>query len=151
MSFTLETTDQYDATKYTPMGTVMSNNVEAVSFFRAILGAFQAPFGGKNTAIQTAVDRLTERGMIDFKNKVSATFPNTLKVVGLRTSITEVGGEDQNTFMVLHVSGTCLAPFGQSGGKRSDQKRSDQKLSGGKQKRKTKSTKRNNRKTRRNV
>jgi hypothetical protein len=64
MSFTLETTDQYDATKYTPMGTVMSNNVEAVSFFRAILGAFQAPFGGKNVAIQTAVDRLTERGII---------------------------------------------------------------------------------------
>lgn len=138
MSFTLETTDQYDATKYTPMGTVMSNNVEAVSFFRAILGAFQAPFGGKNTAIQNAVDRLTERGMIEFKNKVSATFPNTLKVVGLRTSIAEVGGEDQNTFMVLHISGTCLAPFGQSGGKR-------------KQKRKTKSSKRNNRKTRRNV
>jgi uncharacterized protein YbjQ (UPF0145 family) len=141
MSFTLETTDQYDATKYTPMGTVMSNNVEAVSFFRAIIGAFQAPFGGKNVAIQTAVDRLTERGMIEFKNKVAATFPNTLKVVGLRTSIAEVGGEDQNTFMVLHISGTCLAPFGQSGGKRS----------GGKQKRKTKSSKRNNRKTRRNV
>jgi uncharacterized protein YbjQ (UPF0145 family) len=137
MSFTLETTDQYDATKYTPMGTVMSNNVEAVSFFRAILGAFQAPFGGKNIAIQTAVDRLTERGMIEFKNKVSATFPNTLKVVGLRTSIAEVGGEDQNTFMVLHISGTCLAPFGQSGGKRSGSK--------------LKSAKRNNRKTRRNV
>jgi uncharacterized protein YbjQ (UPF0145 family) len=136
MSFTLETTDQYDATKYTPMGTVISNNVEAVSFFRAIIGAFQAPFGGKNTAIQTAVDRLTERGMIEFKNKVSATYPNTLKVVGLRTSIAEVGGEDQNTFMVLHISGTCLAPFGQSGGKR---------------KRKTKSSKKNNRKTRRNV
>lgn len=146
MSFTLETTDQYDATKYTPMGTVMSNNVEAVSFFRAILGAFQAPFGGKNTAIQTAVDRLTERGMIEFKNKVSATFPNTLKVVGLRTSIAEVGGEDQNTFMVLHISGTCLAPFGQSGGKRSEGKRSE-----GKQKRKTNSNKRNNRKTRRNL
>jgi hypothetical protein len=144
MSFTLETTDQYDATKYTPMGTVMSNNVEAVSFFRAILGAFQAPFGGKNVAIQTAVDRLTERGMIEFKNKVSATFPNTLKVVGLRTSIAEVGGEDQNTFMVLHISGTCLAPFGQSGGECSGAKRSDNK-------RKSKSAKRNNRKTRRNT
>jgi len=141
MSFTLETTDQYDATKYTPMGTVMSNNVEAVSFFRAILGAFQAPFGGKNVAIQTAVDRLTERGMIEFKNKVSATFPNTLKVVGLRTNVSEVGGEDSQTFLILHVSGTCLAPFGQSGGKRN---RSDPK-------RKTKSSKRNNRKTRRNM
>jgi len=123
MSFTLETSDQYDATKYTPVGTVMSNNVEAVSFFRALIGAFQAPFGGKNTAIQTAVDRLTERGMVEFKNKVSATFPNTIKVVGLRTSISEVGGEDQQTFMVLHVSGTCLAPFGQSGGKRSKKNR----------------------------
>lgn len=149
MSFTLETTDQYDATKYTPMGTVMSNNVEAVSFFRAILGAFQAPFGGKNVAIQTAVDRLTERGMIEFKNKVSATFPNTLKVVGLRTSIAEVGGEDQNTFMVLHISGTCLAPFGQSGGEFSGTKRSGAKRSDNK--RKSKSAKRNNRKTRRNI
>jgi uncharacterized protein YbjQ (UPF0145 family) len=135
MAFTLETTDQYDATKYTPIGTVISNNVEAVSFFRAIIGAFQAPFGGKNTAIQTAVDRLLERGMVEFKNKVTATFPNTLKVVGLQTSITEVGGESQQTFMVLHVSGTCLVPFGQTGGKT---------------KKKTKSAKRINRKTRRN-
>lgn len=122
MSFSLETTDQYDSSKYTPLGTVMSNNVEAVSFFREFLSAFQAPFGGKNTAIQTAVDRLTERGMTEFKNKVSVTFPNTIKVVGLRTAITEVGGDDQQTIMVLHVSGTCLAPYGQSGGRRRNKK-----------------------------
>ena len=116
MSFIMDTTDQFDATKYTSLGSVTSNNVEGVSFFRAILGAFQGTFGGKNDAIQTAVDRLLERGMIEFRNKVSATFPNTLKVVGLRTSITEIGGEDQNTFLLLHVSGTCLAPVGQIGG-----------------------------------
>lgn len=118
MSFILETSDQYDATKYTPLGTVISNNVEGVSFFRAIVGAFQGVFGGKNAAIQTAADRLLERGMVDFKNKVTTTFPNTIKVVGLRTSITESGGEDSQTFLILHVSGTCLGPYGQAGGKR---------------------------------
>jgi len=127
MSFSLETTDQYDATKYTPLGTVMNNNVEAVSFFRAVIAMFQAPFGGKNNAIQIAVDRLTERGMTEFKNKVSATFPNTLKVVGLRTAITEIGGEDQQTFILLHVSGTCLGPYGQIGGKRKSTRRNKKK------------------------
>lgn len=116
MSFILETTDQYDATKYSPLGTVIVNNVEGVSFFRAILGAFQGAFGGKNVAIQTAIDRLTERGMVEFKNKVAATYPNTVKVVGLKTSISEAGGDDQQTFLVFHATGTCLGPFGQSGG-----------------------------------
>jgi len=118
MSFILETSDQYDATKYSPLGTVIVNNVEGVSFFRAILGAFQGAFGGKNTAIQTAVDRLTERGIIEFKNKVAATYPNTVKVVGLKTSISEAGGDDQQTFLVFHATGTCLGPFGQTGGNR---------------------------------
>ena len=128
MSFSLETTDQYDATKYTPLGTVMNNNVEAVSYYRAVIAMFQAPFGGKNLAIQTAVDRLTERGMAEFKNKISATFPNTVKVVGLRTAITEIGNDDQQTFMVLHVSGTCLAPYGQIGGKRANTRRNKKKM-----------------------
>lgn len=122
MSFHLETTDQYDANKYTPLGTVISNNVEAVSYFRAFIATFQAPFGGKNMAIQTAVDRLTERGMAEFKNKVLATYPNTIKVVGLKTAINEVGSEDQQTFMILHISGTCLAPYGQTGGTRRNKK-----------------------------
>ena len=127
MSFVLETTDQYDATKYTPLGTVIYNNVEAVSFFRAIMAAFQAPFGGKNKAIQEAVDRLTLRGMEEFRNNVTATYPNTVKVVGLRTSVSEVGGDEQQTFMVLHVMGTCLAPFGQSGGSTKKGKRNTKK------------------------
>ena len=118
MSFILETSDQYDATKYSPLGTVIVNNVEGVSFFRAILGAFQGAFGGKNTAIQTAVDRLTERGIVEFKNKVAATYPNTVKVVGLKTAISEAGGDDQQTFLVFHATGTCLGPFGQTGGSR---------------------------------
>ena len=116
MAFLLETTEQYDNTKYSPLGTVISSNVEGVSYFRAIMGAFQGAWGGKNAAIQTAVDRLTERGLIEFKDKVSVTYPNTIKVVGLRTSITEVGGEDSQTFLILHVSGTCLGPYGQTGG-----------------------------------
>ena len=125
MSFIIETSEQYDSTKYTPLGTVINNNVEAVSFFRAIIAAFQAPFGGKNMAIQNAVDKLTENGIAEFKNKVLAIFPNTVKVVGLKTSITEVGAEDRQTFMVLHISGTCLAPYGQIGGKtRRNKKRS---------------------------
>jgi uncharacterized protein YbjQ (UPF0145 family) len=116
MSFILETTDQYDATKYSPLGTVIVNNVEGVSFFRALLGAFQGAFGGKNGAIQTAVDRLTERGIVEFKNRVAASYPNTVKVVGLKTSISEAGGDDQQTFLVFHATGTCLGPFGQTGG-----------------------------------
>jgi hypothetical protein len=104
MSFLLETTEQYDNTKYSPLGTLISSNVEGVSYFRAIIGAFQGVWGGKNAAIQTAVDRLTKRGLIEFKDKVSVTYPNTIKVVGLRTSITEVGGEDSQTFLILHMS-----------------------------------------------
>jgi hypothetical protein len=124
MSFSIETVDHYDTTKYTPLGTVVHNNVEAVSFYRAIIAAFQAPFGGKNEAIQIAVDRLTERGMVEFRNKIIASFPNTIKVVGLRTNVAEVsGGDDQATFLLLHITGTCLGPYGQIGGKRSKTRR----------------------------
>jgi len=113
MAFIFETTDQYDSAKYLPLGTVMCNSVEAVSFTQPML---EPSSSHKGTIIQEAVDRLVKRGMDDFKNKVSVAYPNTVKVVGLKTSVTEVGREDQHTFMVFHSSGTCLAPFGQMGG-----------------------------------
>jgi hypothetical protein len=113
MAFIFETTDQYDSAKYLPLGTVMCNSVEAVSFTQTMLGPSSSH---KGSVIQEAVDRLVERGMVEFKNKVSAAYPNTVKIVGLKTSVSEVGREDQHTFMVFHASGTCLAPFGQAGG-----------------------------------
>lgn len=107
----LETTTQYDFTKFTPLGTVIHNNVESVSMLRNFMATIVAPFGGKNFAIQEAVDRLSTRGMAEFKQKVMSTYPGTTRVVGFNTTIAEAGADDQQTCMVLHVSGTCLAPI----------------------------------------
>lgn len=116
MTFPVLTTTQYDATKYTPVGTVLLNNVEAISLLRSAFAGFGAVFGGKNTLIQTAVDKLQVNGMAAFTAKVQTTYPNTVLVVGLQTHIAEVGRDDQQTYMVMTITGTCLVPLGQSGG-----------------------------------
>jgi uncharacterized protein YbjQ (UPF0145 family) len=124
MAFPLLTTTQYDSTKYTPLGTAMINNVESISLLRSAFASFGAAFGGKNTLIQEAVNRLQQRGLIEFTNKVQSTYPNTVMVVGLQTHVGEVGRNDKETYMVLTVSGTCLAPIGQTGGRRQTRKQS---------------------------
>jgi uncharacterized protein YbjQ (UPF0145 family) len=116
MAFPLLTTTQYDATKYAPVGTVLINNVEAISLFRSAFAGLGAAFGGKNTLIQEAVNRLQQRGLVEFTSKVQATYPNTVLVVALHTDVSEVGRNDNATFMVMTMSGTCLAPIGQTGG-----------------------------------
>ena len=116
MAFPLLTTTQYDATKYAPVGTVLINNVEAISLFRSAFAGLGAAFGGKNTLIQEAVNRLQQRGLVEFTSKVQATYPNTVLVVALHTDISEVGRNESATFMVMTMSGTCLAPIGQTGG-----------------------------------
>jgi uncharacterized protein YbjQ (UPF0145 family) len=118
MSFPLLTTAQYDATKYTPVGTVMLNRVEGLSLLRNVFAGFGALFGGKNTLIQEAVDRLQARGLQEFTTKVQTTYPNTTMVVALHTDISEVGRDEQATFMVMTITGTCLVPIGQTGGRR---------------------------------
>jgi uncharacterized protein YbjQ (UPF0145 family) len=118
MSFPLLSTTQYDATKYTPVGTVILNNVEGVSLLRNMFAGLGALFGGKNTLIQEAVDRLQARGTAAFTAKVQATYPNTVMVVALHTDISEVGRDDNATFMVMTMTGTCLVPIGQTGGRR---------------------------------
>ena len=118
MSFPLLSTTQYDATKYTPVGTVILNNVEGVSLLRNMFAGLGALFGGKNTLIQEAVDRLQARGTAAFTAKVQATYPNTVMVVALHTDISEVGRDENATFMVMTMTGTCLVPIGQTGGRR---------------------------------
>lgn len=119
MSFPVLTTGQFDATKYTPVGTVVVNRVEAISLFRAAFAGLGAAFGGKNTLIQTAVDNLQSRSMAEFTAKVQSTYPNTVMVVNLVTDVSEVGRDDNATFMVMTMSGTCLTPLGQTGGAKS--------------------------------
>jgi uncharacterized protein YbjQ (UPF0145 family) len=118
MSFPILTTTQYDATKYTPVGSVVLNRVEGISLLRNMFAGIGALFGGKNTLIQEAVDRLQLRSLTDFTAKVQATYPNTVQVVALHTDISEVGRDDRATFMSMTMSGTCLVPIMQSGGGR---------------------------------
>jgi uncharacterized protein YbjQ (UPF0145 family) len=120
MSFPILTTTQYDATKYTPMGTVIINRVEALSMMRSAFAGFTGAFGGQNSLIQTAIDNLQNSGLQDFTSKVQSTYPNTAMVVSLHTDISEVGRSagDTTSYMVMTMSGTCLAPIGQAGGAR---------------------------------
>jgi uncharacterized protein YbjQ (UPF0145 family) len=113
MSFTLLTTQQYDATKYMAIGTVVLNRVESISLLRSAFAGFGAAFGGKNTLIQTAVDNLQARSYGEFTAKVQQTYPNTVQVVALHTDISEVGRDDNATYMVMTMSGTCLVPLNQ--------------------------------------
>lgn len=118
MSFPILTTSQYDATKYTPVGTVIVNRVESISMMRGAFAGFTGAFGGQNSIIQTAVDNLQNGALKDFTAKVQATYPNTALVVSLHTDISEVGRSQGETtsYMVMTMSGTCLSPIGMVGG-----------------------------------
>ena len=118
MSFTILSTSQYDATKYTAVGTVVLNRVEGISLLRNMFAGIGALFGGKNTLIQEAVDRLQARSLTEFTAKIQATYPNTVQVIGLHTDISEVGRDDNATFMVMTMTGTCLVPIQTGGGSR---------------------------------
>jgi uncharacterized protein YbjQ (UPF0145 family) len=123
MSFPIISTGQYDSTRFTPVGTVIVNRVESISMLRSAFAGFGAAFGGKNTLIQTAVDNLQKNGIAEFTAKVQSVYPNTVTVVNFHTDVSEVGRDENATFMVMTVSGTCLVPLGQSGGKRKTLKR----------------------------
>jgi len=123
MSFPIISTGQYDANKYTPVGTVVINRVESISMLRSAFAGWGAAFGGKNTLIQTAVDNLQTAGLSEFTAKVQSIYPNTVLVVNFHTDVSEVGRDEQATYMVITLSGTCLTPLGQTGGKRKTLKR----------------------------
>jgi len=117
MSFPILTTTHYDTSKYSPVGSVVYNRVEALSLLRASFAGFGALFGGKNQLIQSAIDDLQTAGLGEFTNKVQNIYPNTVQVIGLNFSINDVGPGDQNTmYLILTITGTCLVPSGQSGG-----------------------------------
>jgi uncharacterized protein YbjQ (UPF0145 family) len=126
MSFPILTTTQYDATKYTPVGTVIINRVEALSMMRSAFAGFTGAFGGQNSIIQTAIDSLQNGGLQDFTAKVQSTYPNTAMVISLHTDISEVGRSagETTSYMVMTMSGTCLAPIGMAGGHRRTFRRS---------------------------
>ena len=110
-SYPILTTSQYDPAKYTPLGSVLLNNVESISLVRSLFASIGGLTGGKNTLIQEAVDRLQTRGMDLFKQKIQATYPNTVAVVGFTANVSEAGRDDQGLCMVLTLAGTCLAPL----------------------------------------
>jgi len=124
MSFPIISSGQYDAVRYTPVGTVVVNRVESISLLRSAFAGFGAAFGGKNELIQTAVDNLQTNGLSEFTAKVQSVYPNTVSVVNFHTDVSEVGRDERSTFMVMTLSGTCLVPLGQAGGKRKTMKRS---------------------------
>jgi uncharacterized protein YbjQ (UPF0145 family) len=124
MSFPILTSGQYDAAKYSPVGSVVVNRVESLSIMRSGVAGMMGIFGGKNTLIQGAVDELQINGLAEFTTKVQSLYPNTVLVVGLTSDIQEIGRGDQSTmYMVLTLSGTCLVPLGQTAGKRKTFKR----------------------------
>jgi uncharacterized protein YbjQ (UPF0145 family) len=117
MSFPILTTNHYDTSKYSAVGSVVYTRVEALSLLRSGLAGFGALFGGKNQLIQGAIDNLQTAGLGEFTNKVQTIYPNTVQVVSLSFSINDVGPGDQNTmYLILTITGTCLVPVGQSGG-----------------------------------
>ena len=128
MPLTLLTINQYDPTKYTAVGTVILNQVESISLIRGVFAGFGAMLGGKNTLIQEAVDRLQKRAMDEFTAKVQKTYPETVQVVALHTDVSEVGRDDNSTYMVMSITGTCLVPLNKQavqpiGGRRKTLKR----------------------------
>jgi uncharacterized protein YbjQ (UPF0145 family) len=128
MPLTLLTINQYDETKYKAVGTVILNQVESISLIRGVFAGFGGMLGGKNTLIQEAVDRLQKRAMDEFTAKVQKTYPETVQVVALHTDVSEVGRDDNSTYMVMSIRGTCLVPLNKQavqpmGGRRKTLKR----------------------------
>jgi len=127
MSYPILSTTQYDPSKYTPIGTIHVNQVEAISLFRSIFGGIGATFGGPNTFIQEAIDRLQNRGMQTLIQKIQQTYPNTVYVNSLQTDISHINGNtDSGSYIVLTMTATCFIPTqnpGVGGGKRRTIKR----------------------------
>ena len=128
MPLTLLKTNQYDETKYKALGTVILNQVESISLIRGVFAGFGAMLGGKNTLIQEAVDRLQNRAMNEFTAKVQKTYPEAVQVVAFHTDVSEVGRDDNSTYMVMTITGTCLValnkqPLEHIGGRRKTLKR----------------------------
>ena len=127
MSYPILSTMQYDATKYTPIGTIHINQVEAISLFRSIFGGIGATFGGPNSIIQEAIDRLQNRGMQTLSQKIQQTYPNTVYVNSLHSDISHINGENNSgSYIVLTMTATCYIPaqiVGVGGGKRRTIKR----------------------------
>lgn len=144
MSFKILTTTQFDASRYEPVGSVLINRVETISLIRGFVGGITGLFGGKNNLIQDAMDALTKRGIEDFKDKVASSYPQTALVVGFDSMVTDVGRDEQNQYLVIHLKGTCLAPI-------EGYARSGVRQAGGKGKSTTRRTKRASRAQRRGL
>lgn len=112
MSFKILTTTQFDASRYEPLGSVLLNRVETISLVRGFVGGIAGLFGGKNTVIQSAIDSLTSRAIQEFKEKVASSYPQTALVVGFDSMVTDVGRDEQNQYLIMHIKGTCLGPSG---------------------------------------
>jgi hypothetical protein len=121
MSYPILTTSQYDPSKYVPVGSVMINQVEAISLFRSILGGFTSAFGGAQPIIQEAIDRLQSRGLEALTQKIQMTYPNTIMANSLNTDISHITGtNDSGSYIIMTMTVTCYVPAGivMSGGKR---------------------------------
>ena len=109
MSFKILTTSQYDNTLYEPLGTAIAVNVETISLFRNIIGSFTGMFGGTNGAATEGMRKMQDRLIRSFRSEVSKNYPNTTLVIGLDTDITQMSsGNNQNTYVVMKMIGTCL-------------------------------------------
>ena len=98
---------QYDDDIYEAVGTVFVTRVESVSFLRGAVGSFGALFGGKNTMIQEAIDKLKTRTFEDFLQKARSNAAIE-RIVGFNVSISEAGSNEQMTNMVMTMIGTSL-------------------------------------------
>jgi uncharacterized protein YbjQ (UPF0145 family) len=120
MSYPILTTNQYDPSKYAPVGSVLINQVEAISLFRSIFGGITSAFGGAQPIIQEAIDRLQARGLEALTQKIQMTYPNTVMVNSLRTDISNVEGtNDSGSYIIMTMTATCYVPVDMMrGGKR---------------------------------
>lgn len=119
MSYPILTTTQYDPTKYYPMGSVMINQVEAISLFRSILGGFTSAFGGAQPIIQEAIDRLQARGLDVLTTKIQQTYPNTIMANSLHTDISHITGDNNSgSYIIMTMTVTCYAPVMSGGGRK---------------------------------
>ena len=117
MSYPILTTTQYDPAKYAPVGSVMINQVEAISLFRSVLGGFTSAFGGAQPIIQQAIDSLQINGLAMLTQKIQQTYPNTVMVNCLRTDISNISGDHNGgSYIVMTMTATCYVPVYMAGG-----------------------------------
>jgi uncharacterized protein YbjQ (UPF0145 family) len=117
MSFPILTTTQYDPAKYIPVGSISINQVESLSLFRSVFGGIGATFGGPNSMIQEAINRLQARSMDALIHKIQQTYPNTILVNSLHSDISHITGDNNSgSYIIMTMTATCYVPTSTIGG-----------------------------------